>query len=448
MKISNMFAVVMIGLLSGCAVFRLQVVNGTGSGTYKPLAVVPISADAPLPGTAFDVWSGDVSGIVNKEASSTSILMAQIDKTVTATYTNITPPIPPTPTWPMKLGAWGGRPSCALDANNRLHVVVDGNSSPKMAVYDIVGDKVTASILDANTWNPLTKQLFNPSQVITADGTQLVTAWWFAFEVEAGCTPYVLNRKLGQAWQALKVDPSPVDWEPATICYLGGNEAVDFGFNNDYYKLSTQSGSLVLGAHGNYASGGGGGGEKEARWTSTNGVMQVANSGCKKTGGGWYRNSISCSKAVMWGAYATYPSMGSDDTGHSSVAGDLKNQRVGYMCASWDTGLVYNIWDGSKMLYPADKLPVIDRGGYSGLYKYPMSMASCPDGGAYIVWTNAGKLYLGLIHADGKVDAWPLGSGSGGALCVGQDGIVHIVYNQGGFIMYRQWDPKSSIRFK
>lgn len=356
--------------------------------------------------------------------------------------TDPTPPTAPDLVFPVEIGNWGGRPSCALDSKNQLHIVVDGSMSPKMLICDIIGNKLTTTVLDGNTWNPLTKQIFNPSQVIFEDGTQLISGWWFAALVEAGCTPLVLYRSnvhtAPTAWKSLVVRPSTFPWEVTKLCPLGKDKAVDFGLVNAYYELSMVNGTLTLGTHSTYGSGNAGGGEKEARMILPDGTKHVANSGSSKTTGGWYRNSKSCNSAARWAAYTAYPKMGNDDIGHCAVAGDLKDSRIGYMCASWDKGLVFNVWDGSKMLYPIDNLPVIDAGGWSGLYKYPLSMASNPKGGADIVWCNGNGLFLGTITTNGLVSANKIASGTIGTLCIGSDGVKHVVYNSAGKIMYKQ----------
>lgn len=438
----RLIALALVLVMAGCGTNRLTVNNGSGSGSYKPGDVVGVKANTPAPGYIFNVWTDDTTYLVDKTKPETVVVMPPLNVTVSATYTSTN--VPP-PVWPLVLGNWGGRPSCVLDKLGNLHAIVDGGSSPKMAVFDVVGSKVTTTVIDAATWNPQTQQLFNPSQVILSDDTQLCTAWWFAANVEPGCVPRVLYRANASttpgSWRDLIVHPSSYNWEVAKLCPLGINQAVDFGMMNAYYELSMVGGNLALGTRSSYGSGGGGGGEKEARMILPDGTKHVANSGSSKTKGGWYRNSISCDGTAMWAIYTKYPKMGNDDTGHCGVAGDAKNSRIGYMCASWDTGLVYNIWDGSKMLYPVDNLPVIDPNGWSGMVKYPFATASCPTGGMYVIWTNGNSLWLGLISPTGVVTKRKICDGTTGTLCVGPNGVLHVVYNLAGKIYYRQVQP-------
>jgi uncharacterized repeat protein (TIGR02543 family) len=65
---------------------HLTVNGGSGSGSYVPGAIVPISADAPSPGEVFYRWTGDTATVANVNASETTLTMPGVDATVTATY--------------------------------------------------------------------------------------------------------------------------------------------------------------------------------------------------------------------------------------------------------------------------------------------------------------------------------------------------------------------------
>jgi len=68
--------------------WALTVNSGTGDGDYVVGTEVPISADTPPSGQEFDEWVGDVSGVANVNASSTTLTMPYADAEVTATYTD------------------------------------------------------------------------------------------------------------------------------------------------------------------------------------------------------------------------------------------------------------------------------------------------------------------------------------------------------------------------
>jgi len=95
----NVMLVLLSLVLAGCVtdLCKLQVVNGSGSGSYQPFSTVPIVANPPAVNTGFQSWEGDISGIGEKTVASTDILMNQMNKTVTAVYTNnvVPPPVPP-----------------------------------------------------------------------------------------------------------------------------------------------------------------------------------------------------------------------------------------------------------------------------------------------------------------------------------------------------------------
>ena len=69
--------------------FTLEVNSGSGDGDYEAGTVVPISADGPPGGKEFDSWTGDVGGVADTNASSTTITMPAADATVTATYADV-----------------------------------------------------------------------------------------------------------------------------------------------------------------------------------------------------------------------------------------------------------------------------------------------------------------------------------------------------------------------
>ena len=71
--------------------YQLTVVSGSGDGYYDPNAVVDITADAPGPSEAFDVWTGDIAYVADVNEPNTTVTMPELDITVTATYSG-TPP--------------------------------------------------------------------------------------------------------------------------------------------------------------------------------------------------------------------------------------------------------------------------------------------------------------------------------------------------------------------
>lgn len=72
--------------------YTLTITNGTGDGVYENTEVVSISADAPAPGYMFDKWTGDIGGVANINAATTTNTMSPANATIVATYA-VTPPV-------------------------------------------------------------------------------------------------------------------------------------------------------------------------------------------------------------------------------------------------------------------------------------------------------------------------------------------------------------------
>ena len=65
--------------------YNLNVVNGTGSGSFLAGTVVNIKANAPGPGQAFSNWTG--ASVANANSAATTITMPAANTTVTANFT-------------------------------------------------------------------------------------------------------------------------------------------------------------------------------------------------------------------------------------------------------------------------------------------------------------------------------------------------------------------------
>ena len=68
--------------------YALAVVSGTGSGSYAPGAVVPITANLAPTRSIFKSWTG--AAVANASAASTTLTMPAAATTVTATYMPVT----------------------------------------------------------------------------------------------------------------------------------------------------------------------------------------------------------------------------------------------------------------------------------------------------------------------------------------------------------------------
>jgi len=77
-----------IGVLAG-KLHGLTVNNGTGDGQYEAGTVVAIAADPAPTGEQFAAWTGDVAGVDDVYAASTTITMPAANTEITATYSQV-----------------------------------------------------------------------------------------------------------------------------------------------------------------------------------------------------------------------------------------------------------------------------------------------------------------------------------------------------------------------
>ena len=71
------------------SLFTLTVVDGSGSGSYKAGASVPINANLPAAGMLFDAWNGMIFGVSNTTQSNAIFTMPSYNASVRATYKTI-----------------------------------------------------------------------------------------------------------------------------------------------------------------------------------------------------------------------------------------------------------------------------------------------------------------------------------------------------------------------
>ena len=361
-----------------------------------------------------------------------------------------TPPADPVVTGPTTAGPrvvipnWGGRPAVRLMPDGTLLVVVDSNGGPDLATLEITAPGAVSPVIVIRhaLTNPQTKNLFSPSVTYTANGVRLCSAWCFTFEVDQGCLPYYWTRKSAtENWtpHCLRTTIPPWKWEPCKIESSGTqNYAFWFGYANHYYKIDTTTADPSVSYAGQLVAGSNGGGEKEARYVDSN-AFYVANSGCKRNGGSYFR-IVGVTSPIIWSDYAAYSTMGSDDgPGHPAITADLGNPKTVYLAACYK-GLVVNVYDGKQLLFPVTALKLVDKDGHSGAYKYAVSMVPRVGGGAWIVYTASGTIRLARIMPDGTASVRPpLCGGFAAAIAADPTGkSLHIIYNDGKNIMYRK----------
>ncbi len=74
--------------VEGVLTYTLTVNGGSGSGSYTAGQIINITANTPGSEQTFDKWTGDITGIANNTAASTTIIMPSSNITITAAYKN------------------------------------------------------------------------------------------------------------------------------------------------------------------------------------------------------------------------------------------------------------------------------------------------------------------------------------------------------------------------
>jgi len=82
---------------NGAVLYKLTVVNGSGSGTYAPGEKVTIKANAPAAGKGFYRWTGDTAYVSSVTSATSTVTMPKSGISLTATYKSIVAPSSPPP---------------------------------------------------------------------------------------------------------------------------------------------------------------------------------------------------------------------------------------------------------------------------------------------------------------------------------------------------------------
>jgi len=155
----------------GRVTHNLTVNSGSGDGTYLEGAVVSISADAAPSGKMFGQWTGDVAGVGDIHAASTTVTMPTADVAVTAAYVDA-----PVFTLTVNSGAGSG------DYHQGASVAISAAIPPSGQAFDKwVGD--TAGIADPNDATTTVTMPAGDAEVTAAYGappslsTVLIVNW-------------------------------------------------------------------------------------------------------------------------------------------------------------------------------------------------------------------------------------------------------------------------------
>jgi hypothetical protein len=349
------------------------------------------------------------------------------------------------------LGAHEYRGSIATDSANQPHIVTTDGTSTHF--YDKIGGSWRAEYMDSSVFN--SSQYGNPHMEIAADQAWVSGVLWgnafgfgIIFRQNMASDPPPVSGALKTT-----VRPSPGKWD-------AGNLSVDPAIPNraiassmaGYYLPVTFTGSgLSVGSRGQMYAGEGG--EKNAFWiskagsvTHSDGSHAVWHGAIGGYYGYWssYRNSL-MSGPVTWASEPAYPAQNDDGT-YVNVVSDNIQPKVAYITAAY-AGIVMNIWDGSKMVFPVNSLLVIDPAGGVTARRYPPRLAPAKNGGVFVMWVRSGRLMIRYVAEDGSMgDEVDVGPGAPGEICVDGEGNIHVFYVNNG-AKYRKLEVLSYSRW-
>lgn len=231
------------------------------------------------------------------------------------------------------------------------------------------------------------------------------------------------------AWDAGNISTDPAKPNNVVVSSMAGYY--------DEVGYTPAAGWYAVGSGQLYA---GEGGEKNTFRVSKAGSPAVWHGGMTGYYGYWsaYRNSL-MGGPVTWASASAYPAQ-NDDGAYCFVVGDNKDRARGYIVAAY-AGIVMNIWDGSKMLFPANNLLVVDPYGGMTARRYAPQLAPAKDGGVWVFYQRGASCMLRYVGPDGKMgDPYVAASGAVGAVCVDKKGDVHIAYAAADGMRYRKID--------
>lgn len=349
-------------------------------------------------------------------------------------------------------GIDGAHPDIAMDSQGKLHIALDKNRGTELFLYHKGASGwaggLFASAQPGGTYNA--SRMYIPILATDAAGRAFLS-----------CT---LGNKggglyLGQGlfcFEDIASSPVSPTWFQTTTDTAGTGVAAVDPYEPGKVILMTVDGLWhKFNSFGNEVSEGqlnvGESGEKIrfkiAPRSGRAGVWHMAMCGIKGLDGhtsgldGQYQNSVRQAAgrpAVSWAGRGTYPEMAGDYI-HPGISIDLVNPEVCYIAAAFDAGISVNIWDGSRMLYDATALPVVDANGTVGIERMGPAWAPVAGGGSFLAWASGGRIKMKLFHSDGTSGpTLDICDGHRAAMCTDGSLYIHLAYNKAGQVYYRR----------
>jgi len=351
-------------------------------------------------------------------------------------------------------GGDGRLPSIAVDTYNQPHIVMDVGSTPLNYFYDKL-----ATGWNVWTYNSGGSQSYNPHIEIN-DFNQAwisIVKWWpqgmGMFLVNDVASSPTLLKYSGTKGGTGGLPISNLSLDPSK-----NNESVVYGGNGGNYEKVYWNG--VEFASGGTGSMGGSlsGGEKNYFWISragefahAGGINQPVWHACTDYNYNNTVRSLSGKDPVVWANYATYPYMGNDGA-YPIVVSDSVEPQTAYLLNDYKSyggpGIVMNIWKATDnsgngaFVRSASGLIVVDSEGISGLRRYEPQAYPANKGGVWLCYsTGNGKVRIryapSSITSAADLTNFIEFPGMRGAICVDQQGNLHVAYLNGG-LKYRK----------
>ena len=155
---------------------------------------------------------------------------------------------------------------------------------------------------------------------------------------------------------------------------------------------------------------------------------------------GGYHNSLREAEglpALDWSDSSSYP--GNEEDNFMGLGTDRLVPEAAYMAIDGLDGHLYlNVWDGTSMLFdPADLASVTGSTGYN--VRWGPQWAEAAGGGAWLVWTDAGRVKLRFFGLDGvHGETVDIAAGNMPTAATDTAGDVHLLYMAEGQTVYRR----------
>ncbi len=328
----------------------------------------------------------------------------------------------------------GSRPSIAVDSLRQPHIVIDKDWSDTLYIYHRIDGAWSEALFAQGNWG--SDRNYLPHMEIDAQDRAWISSWYATTNVESECgqgvwllgdmataPTEVFHVKIYITWANgnLSIDPQQPD-RAVVMARDGSWQAVDTAGS------VVDSGDLYLGSTG----------EKLrfliAPRDGQQGVWHGVMSGWNEYDSA-YRSSL-MDETVSWASYSAYDEQG-EDTLHPGLGLDGADPRVAYMAISYDPGVVFNVWDGERMVFDTANLPVVDASPAedgNGSDRFGPQWAPRRGGGAFLCWTSGdGWIRVTDVYPDGTMgEPQTVTEGKRCAMATDDLGHLHLAYVNGG----------------